>query len=114
MNPDNTHAKLAGGNGAGDAGEGGEAGGAAPREARAVRVADALRARLDQLRGENAQLEELLRQADARVSGAPPASASHRVRKSPLFGMPAWPILFNTARTPAVAQYCRCVVNLCL
>ncbi len=40
------------------------------REARAVRAADALRKRLEQLRGENAQLEELLRQADSRVTGA--------------------------------------------
>ncbi|KAK9825360.1 hypothetical protein WJX81_003665 [Elliptochloris bilobata] len=63
-------AASAGSDGAGDAVEGGEAGGPAAREARAVRLADALRGRLEQLRGENAQLEELLRQAESRATGA--------------------------------------------
>ena len=68
-----------------------------------MRVADALRSRLEQLRGENAQLEELLGQADARVSGAHPAvpakSLSWQWAVSlivswtlPLFGVQARPV----------------------
>jgi len=42
------------------------------REARLVRVVEQLRRRLDQLRGENEQLEEELRSADSKLTGDPP------------------------------------------
>ena len=41
------------------------------REARLVKMVESLKRRLEQLKGENEQLEEMLRQADARVSGLP-------------------------------------------
>ena len=39
------------------------------REARLARMVENLKRRLEQLKAENEQLEEMLRQADARVSG---------------------------------------------
>ena len=39
------------------------------RESRLVRMVEGLKRRLEQLKAENEQLEELLRQADVRVSG---------------------------------------------
>ena len=43
------------------------------RETRLARVVDQLRRRLEQQQDENEQLEELLRQADASLSGACPS-----------------------------------------
>ena len=40
------------------------------REMRLAKMVENLKRRLEQLKSENEQLEELLRQADARVSGA--------------------------------------------
>ena len=42
------------------------------REVRLVRVVEQLRRRLDQLRGENEQLEEELRNADSKLTGGVP------------------------------------------
>ena len=44
------------------------------REMRLAKMVENLKRRLEQLKSENEQLEELLRQADARVSGTTPAS----------------------------------------
>lgn len=49
-----------------------EAAAAVEREARLARVVDQLRRRLEQQQDENEQLEDLLRQADASLSGACP------------------------------------------
>jgi hypothetical protein len=58
-----------------------------------VRVADALRGRLERLRGENAQLEELLRAADARASGAPAPAAPAPRRHNDVISLPASALL---------------------
>ena len=49
-----------------------EAAAAVERETRLARVVDQLRRRLEQQQDENEQLEDLLRQADASLSGACP------------------------------------------
>jgi hypothetical protein len=46
-------------------------GGHRAREARLVKMVDNLKRRLEQCRAENAQLEEMLRHADARACGMP-------------------------------------------
>ncbi len=55
--------------------------GAAEREARLARVVEQLKRRLEQLREENAQLEEMLRHADTKFHGSCHSITPHQVQK---------------------------------
>ena len=64
----------AGGAEAGPGGSAGAPGSSSAREVKLAKLVETLKGRLEVLRGENKQLEELLQAADNRASGALPHS----------------------------------------